>query len=171
MASVQLRLADDVSCRVTAFDFTGAAASRLLFPHVEVTTAPEKNGASDVQAIDAIKRNIAYLHARVLGEELETTDPEIGATYDLFYGTWKELIQAGDSSLPGPCQATKDITKDATTGVDFAPLPAGSRYCCEGATPTRRYPRTPILPRRLARGDRRTSSAHGGARLPGAATP
>ena len=45
---------------------------------------------SNAANVDAIKKNIQYLHALVLGESSTLDDPEIARTYQLFYDTWKE---------------------------------------------------------------------------------
>ncbi len=84
MANVSWRMANEVSCKTTAWDLSLAKASdRLLFPYVTVEDTPESNAA-------AIKKNIQYLHAHVLGEALELGDPEIERTYKLFVDTYNE---------------------------------------------------------------------------------
>ena len=60
-----------------------------------------------------IKANIQYLHSRILGEELDLTDPEIERTYGVFLETWKEgaaNIESGKENawLSWWCQARVD---------------------------------------------------------------
>ncbi|MCA9716399.1 MAG: DUF1588 domain-containing protein [Myxococcales bacterium] len=111
MASVAWRLANEVSCGTTAWDFSKPAEERLLFPHVELDVMPEsESGFAVPEAIDAIKANIQHLHYRVLGEDLELTDPEIEHTFNLFVETWKEgaaLVASdpGNGYLTWQCQA------------------------------------------------------------------
>lgn len=91
MASVQMRMANEMACRSVARDFSLDAADRRLFPYVELAYEPEDaNGFPVPGAIDAIKENIRALHQRVLGEELFPGDPEIERTFGIFYDTWKE---------------------------------------------------------------------------------
>ena len=111
MASVAWRLANEVSCGTTAWDFSKPAGERLLFPMVELDIMPESESGFEVpEAVDAIRRNIQHLHYRVLGEELELTDPEIDATFNLFVETWREgmtLVNADPANayLTWRCQA------------------------------------------------------------------
>ena len=59
MANVGLRMANEVSCRASAWDFTRPRAERLLFPEVELTDVPEsETGAAEPAAIERIKANI-----------------------------------------------------------------------------------------------------------------
>lgn len=91
MFAVQDLMANDMSCKVTAYDFAFETGERLLFPHVELSYTPrDENGFDVPQAQEAIRRNIQHLHARLLGEELALDDPEIDATYALFEATWTE---------------------------------------------------------------------------------
>jgi hypothetical protein len=102
MANVQWRAANAVSCRATAWDFTKPQASRALFPHVAVEDAPETPAGDETPAaVERIKRNIQYLHERILGERLAADDPEIERTYGLFLETLREgraRITAEDES-------------------------------------------------------------------------
>jgi hypothetical protein len=127
MAAVAERMAHDTACFATAVDFTRDAGDRLLFPHVEPTSAPvTEGGADDAAAAAAIKKNIRYLHARLFGELLPEGDPEIERTYALFVDTLREgakAIAEGDEkeTLPWSCQsgsvdptipADRQITED-----------------------------------------------------------
>ena len=96
MAAVMKRMANEVACKATAFDFTKAKDKRLLFPAVDVDTEPE---GADAEA--AIKANIKHLHARLLGEQLADDSAELAATYKLFVETYKE----GLGALGGACYA------------------------------------------------------------------
>ncbi len=91
MASVAARMANEVSCAVTAWDLTRPVDQRKLFPKVELTTLPfTAEGSEDAAAVAAVKANIVHLHARILGETLDVADPEIDRTYALFADTLKE---------------------------------------------------------------------------------
>ena len=114
MASVATRMANEVACAVTAYDFSRPAGERALFPKVTLTHYPEDpNGAAVPDAVADIKANIQYLHARILGEELDIADPEIERTYALFLETWEEgvaSVAAGkeDAWLSWWCMARVD---------------------------------------------------------------
>ena len=105
MASVAMRMAVEVSCSATAFDFTRAPDQRLLFPLVDKADTPDTADAK-------IRANIQHLHARLLGEQLADDDPELERTYTLFLDTWtagqQNLVDDTESTSLGSCGATKD---------------------------------------------------------------
>jgi hypothetical protein len=91
MGNVASRLANEVACAVTAYEFTLPADQRRLLPHVTLDHLPDGASGDPVPAaIDKIKLNIQHLHRRVLGEELALDSPEIERTYALFYDLWKQ---------------------------------------------------------------------------------
>jgi len=59
-----------------------------LFTEVELSTLPTTNPT-------AIRNNIQYLHNQLLGEDLDSDDTEIDASYSLFVDTWNARIAAG----------------------------------------------------------------------------
>ncbi len=85
MANIQLKIALDMSCYPTTKDFYFDRKDRLLFPYVSATQEP-----LDEYSILGIKKNIQHLHKHILGEELSVTNPEIEATYKIFYDTYME---------------------------------------------------------------------------------
>ena len=107
MGSIAARMAVEVACTATAFDFTRPTEERLLFPLVEVADTPAAAEA-------AIRDNIVYLHERILGETLDPSDPEITATLDLYLDTWnagtKAVADKTEGTGLGACQAVKDPT-------------------------------------------------------------
>ncbi len=118
MANIAERMANEVSCSATAFDFTRATDERLLFPKVELTDMPDSDAGRT-----AIIENIVYLHQHLLGEKLDASDPEIQRTYALFEGVFGDghadlLSEDGDYSvaLPSACRATVD----RVTGEELA---------------------------------------------------
>ena len=121
MANIGLRMANEMACLVVAQDMRKPIEERVLFPHVEYGYAPEDVNGFDVpEVIDAIKKNIRYLHFRILGELLPAGDAELERTYQLFLETWRELYAAGKNQqirddLHGLCQATRD----PLTGIDY----------------------------------------------------
>jgi hypothetical protein len=114
IANVAMRMANEVACESTARDFHMPVDRRLLFPGVEPADEPEsEDGDSVPAAIERIQDNIRHLHAHVLGEELDSDDPELERTYQLFYETWQEgkaklADETARRGLPGRCQARVD---------------------------------------------------------------
>lgn len=114
MANVAARMASEVACQATALDFTRAPGERLLFPGVEIDTAPiDAEGAPDPAGAAAVRAAIVHLHAHVLGETLDAGDPEIEATYQLFLETLREgraRVAASEESrsLVYSCRARVD---------------------------------------------------------------
>lgn len=89
IANVQWRLANEVACASTAWDFSRPSNERLLFPFVTTKDVPEDDmGAVAPGAEPLIRQNIQYLQQRVLGETLALDSPELTRTYQLFVDTW-----------------------------------------------------------------------------------
>lgn len=115
MTSIARRMANEVSCLAVPQDFALSPEERRLFPLVERTFEPEdENGFAVAGSVEAIKKNIQHLHARVLGESLPLEDPEIERTYALFEETWREgkTLLSGDQidhHLHWACAAYEDF--------------------------------------------------------------
>jgi hypothetical protein len=106
MAGVGARMANEVACAATAYDFSRPADQRRLFPKVTLEQLPG-------QADAAIKDNIVHLHQRLLGETLAADVPEVLRTFTLFVDTQKEgsaNVAAGTENewLSWWCQARVD---------------------------------------------------------------
>jgi hypothetical protein len=114
MANVAKRMANEMSCLAVPQDFGKPPDDRVMFPFVEPNFEPEDaNGFEVPAAAAAIRENIRHLHARMLGQYLDSNDPAINRTYELFLDVWKDGqsgITAGEygTNIPGPCQATSD---------------------------------------------------------------
>jgi len=120
MANIQIRMANEMACRVTARDFTEADQRRRLFPYVERTTSPlNDQGFPDAANELKIRKNIAHMHHHILGERVEATSSEVTRTYNLFTQTLQEgqLKMATDqlnANLANNCRATTN-----TAGVEL----------------------------------------------------
>lgn len=97
MSGVAWRLANEVACATTAWDFTRPAAERNLFPGVAITDVPEVDGTPSQDGESKIRLGLVHLHEQVLGETLDPTDPEIERSYQLWLQTWQE----GTAGLSG----------------------------------------------------------------------
>lgn len=115
MANIQLRMANEMACFTVASDFAKPVEARKLFPHVEMNFTPEDdNGFPIPQAEETIRRNIRYLHHRILGEVLTPGHSQEEETFQLFLAAWRDGYQeiANDQisrDLPGGCRATFDF--------------------------------------------------------------
>jgi hypothetical protein len=111
-------MSHEMSCIVVPRDFQAEEGKRTLFKFVDATFEPEdKNGFEITTAVEAIKKNIQYLHSHILGEDLAIDDPEIERTYQLFLETYREgqkgmqdemLKDKYSEWLPGACHVNND---------------------------------------------------------------
>lgn len=126
IANVGLRMANEVACRQTAFDFTLPKAERRFFPEVEPDVVPEAAGNPVPGNIEQVKKNIQHLHQLVLGERLGLDDPEIERTYQLFLETWRETseLEGDKQNLPYLCQGR---WQSPETTADDKQLPEADR--------------------------------------------
>jgi hypothetical protein len=118
MASVAARMANEVSCRVTAWDFTRPRGERRFFAGVEPSDVPEAASFVATPAADSVERirgTLQHLHELVLGERLQGADPELDRSYALFVETFREGVASIDpmndehEKLPSPCRAQVDL--------------------------------------------------------------
>lgn len=100
------RMATEVACRATAYDFTRPQGERRFFRRVIVETVPESAGQAVPGSVAQIKQNIVDLHELILGERLSIDSPEVARTYALFFETWRETSTIG-SAIPEACRATR----------------------------------------------------------------
>ena len=91
MANVAKRMANQMACRATPWDFSKPASERILFPLVETTMQPEDlNGFEIPSASSAIRNNIQFLVSRLWGEYLDANDPEVERIYQLYLDVWRD---------------------------------------------------------------------------------
>ena len=115
IVGVAQRMANEVACRATAYDFTLPQAQRRFFRRVFVETVPESAGQPVPGSVAQIKQNIVDLHELILGERLSVDSPEVARTYSLFVDTWRESATIG-SALPDACRAVRSpITNEMIT--------------------------------------------------------
>jgi mono/diheme cytochrome c family protein len=114
IANIGLRMATDMACEAIPRDLMLDSGQRRLLPYVEASYMPETPEGFDVpEAQQNIRKNLQWLHYRLLGEELGLNDPELEATYQLFYTLWKEgwqQVRSGevDDTMPSDCRAEND---------------------------------------------------------------
>jgi hypothetical protein len=103
MVAMQERMAVEMACRASAFDFTKIRSTnvneRRLFKFVSPDLTPfDSDGFNLETNIERIKQNIQYLHSNLLGESLPLDHAEIEATYQLFLST----LKLGQTMLKNP---------------------------------------------------------------------
>jgi len=125
MANIIDRMANEMSCIAVPRDFQKPTEERVLFKHVEATFEPkDSNGFEIAPSVEAIKKQIQFLHKHVLDERLDINDPEIQRTYDLFIQAWqagKDGMASSDETvkaqfgedLPWPCRVHQDYWTEA----------------------------------------------------------
>lgn len=116
MSNLAWRMASETACFAVPYDFAKPAEQRLLFPYVRLIEVPESAGHLVPGAIENVKRNLVYLHERLLGETLAIDSPEIEASYQVFLETWREgqTDKRNEQWLSWPCG------RDPTTGAELA---------------------------------------------------
>jgi hypothetical protein len=82
MGAIQRILANDVACHQTALDFSRPAADRKLFRFVE----PDVVAGESIDADGRIRRQIVYLHERILGRHDAADSADVDRTFRLFAG-------------------------------------------------------------------------------------
>jgi hypothetical protein len=107
VAAVAGRMANEMSCALTAWDFTKPADQRTFFT-VDPTLIPESAGNEVPASVTAIKKNIAQLHHRFWGDQVDENSPEVQRTYQLFLDTYRELLKNDVKDIPYWCQGRWD---------------------------------------------------------------
>jgi mono/diheme cytochrome c family protein len=82
MGAIQRILSNDVACKQVGRDFGRPAKERKLFPFVDPETRPGTSPESDA----AIRKQIVFLHDRVLGRKDAPDSAEVDRTFKLFAG-------------------------------------------------------------------------------------
>lgn len=114
MANIIDRMGNEMACIAVPRDFQKPQDQRRFFKFVEPTFEPKDSNGFDVApAVEAIKKQIQFLHSYLLDERLELNDPEIQRTYDLFVQAW----QAGKDGMASSDQMIKDQYGDSLPGV------------------------------------------------------
>ena len=120
MSGVAWRMANEVACNDTAWDFTRPIGERNLFPQVAITDVPEVMGTPSADGEAKIRANLVHLHEQLLGEALAANDPEIDRSYQLFLDTWREgkaALAANQVSVTMLCRGRIDQRTGAALPV------------------------------------------------------
>ncbi len=108
--TIQLRMAEDMACRVTATDFSKLAANRLLLNGIEPTTTNESQ----------IKQAIVDVYTQIIGKEFSVNDNAIVKAFEVHQGALalgQEGIANGSipNRMPSECRVN---TKSAAANKD-----------------------------------------------------
>lgn len=108
MGAVQRIMANEISCKYVATDFSLPPGERILFKSIEPNVIPEINDKSDQQ----IRKAICHLHELILGRLDEPDSPEVDLTFDLFAGIVREAKENKrlDSRESYFCQSGREVT-------------------------------------------------------------
>jgi hypothetical protein len=104
---IQLRIANQVACERVA---AGLDAGGTLFPFASSADVPDTAAGRD-----RIRRNIQFLHRRLLGEDLTLDDPEIQTTYQLFL----DVRALGRTDIPAACRGGGTATDGEGTIIPW----------------------------------------------------
>lgn len=114
------RMAVEMGCRATSYDFALESEQRKLFPNIEYDMLPfdpvEETPLSE--NIAAIKTTIADLHWSLYGLTVDVNSEEVNEAYDLYY---RVLLHHRDSK-PGrylSCRARAEYLADGSQGDVF----------------------------------------------------
>jgi hypothetical protein len=129
LASVAERMSIQMACRAVPYDFAREKDKRLLFPMIDVdgkevdpiALEPETEAGLAIEPAQvAIRKTLAHLHERILGETRTLDDPEIERAFNLFVAVWrqgKEGLTATEkpisTDLPQDCRALGDYYSGA----------------------------------------------------------
>lgn len=124
MASVAWRMANELACTVTTWDFWLPEEERKLMVHVSLDDAPKSpEGDATPEAVARIKKNIAYLYERFLGRTVEVDSSQVSELYELFSETWTEgqvLIETDDNGVGNGLNYRCQTRNDLRTGEELA---------------------------------------------------
>jgi len=126
MSGVAWRMANEVACLTTAWDFTRPAAERNLFPGVAITDLPEVDGVPSAAGETAIRNGLVHLFEQVLGETHVADDADIDRAYALWVDVWRDgkaFVAENPTTNRNLLSACRGRW-DARTGVE---LPAEQR--------------------------------------------
>ena len=92
MGAIQRILANDVTLKHTARDFSRPPADRRLFPKIEPDVVPGTSPEAD----EKVRRAIVHLHRLLLGRDDAPDSPEVGRTFELFAGVVADAAARGN---------------------------------------------------------------------------
>lgn len=113
------RMAVEMGCRATSYDFALKPEDRLLFPTIDYTVLPfdPADGSDLPENIAAIKDAIARLHWTLYGEQVEIDSADVSEVYDLYKRVLLHLREKNPGRfLSANCRATNSYNPDGTQG-------------------------------------------------------
>ncbi|WP_300433522.1 DUF1553 domain-containing protein [uncultured Thalassolituus sp.] len=130
VAAMQQRLAVEMACTATSYDFALPSGDRKLFPGLEYSQLPfDDSGIELTENVSAIKDAIVRLYWIFFGERLARDSDEINVAYSLYL----DILNGYQSSDPGAglkCRATRYLDSNGAITSDTLayPLVADETY-------------------------------------------
>src|SRR5262249_3121791 len=126
--AVTRRMALEMACEYTAYDFALDPGARHLFPKVDRALVPSGNAAAPDQK--PILDNLQWLHERLCGEQVSgNDDPELQASYQLL----SDLQKQGAADV-GAGRAPKNLVDPCAARLNYAtgqPLPMNQQFSAD----------------------------------------
>lgn len=125
--AVATRMALELACQRTAYDFAIDRKDRRLFPLVDKELVPSGDAAARDQK--PIIDNLRHLHARLWGDAPAAGDPELLASYRLL----AELQKSGAAAMSAGTEP-KDLSATCSAKIDWATggqLPANKQFSAD----------------------------------------
>ena len=115
------RMAVEMGCRATSYDFALESDQRKLFPNIEYDMLPfdPVDEAPLPENIVAIKTTIADLHWRLYGSRVDVSSDEVAQAYELYYTVLMQYREVNPGRFLS-CRATREYLTDGNQGD---PLP------------------------------------------------
>ncbi|MCL2625946.1 MAG: DUF1588 domain-containing protein [Cystobacterineae bacterium] len=139
MSTVVRAMAQEMGCRIPAWEFTKLPQERTVLTKVQRDTQPlRQNSPSGPLEVDregenTIRENLAYLHERLLGETVSPNSPEVDISYALFVDVWRERQKDNLTGIKyTSCRGVWALNKANEAGTDFAVLPVDDQITTDG---------------------------------------
>jgi hypothetical protein len=119
MANIAWRMANEMGCYATVWDFMHGASVRRLFPYVELGDDGSGGSAS-------IKKNIVHLYRRVWGADVAEGSDEVEQALALFLETQSEgraAVENGEEEAAIPCPIESQPDAPEGTPLEEGALP------------------------------------------------
>ncbi|MCL2625948.1 MAG: DUF1588 domain-containing protein [Cystobacterineae bacterium] len=130
MIAVVRAMAQEMGCRIPAWEFSKPPNERVVLTKVQLDTQPLRRNSpsgpleADTAGERAIRENLAYLHKRLLGETVSPNSPEVDISYGLFVDAWSEREALSEKTINHiNCNGTLELNKANATHNNFAALP------------------------------------------------
>ena len=130
MAGTASAMARAMACRIPAWEFSKSPHERVVFTSVQKDTQPLRKDSpdgpfvADTQGEAAIRQNLAFLHQRLLGENVSPHSAEVDLSYSIFVEAWRERAENKEDYIQyWHCLGKWDLNGPNVDGNYYADLP------------------------------------------------